>query len=134
MTKFVVVLCFVAGLTCCTMIAGAQEMTLLEEETDIVGGKVTAVDAANNILTVADESGTTYAVIATKEETSIWKGDDTIDLPDIKLDDAVELEYYKEDDGSLVAIWVDILLQEDLVTPEAPSEPAAPEVAATPVE
>jgi len=46
----------------------------------IVGGKVTSVDPAAFTLTVTDEAGKSYVLIATKEETSIWKGDNTIEL------------------------------------------------------
>ncbi|MDD5449139.1 MAG: hypothetical protein PHO42_00880 [Candidatus Omnitrophica bacterium] len=94
------------------------------EETDIVAGKVTAVDAANNTLTVADEAGKTYTLLATKEETSIWKGDNTIELPDLKVDDSIELEYYKNKDDKMVAIWIDVLTQEPAPAPqEAQPEP-----------
>ena len=74
-----------------------------EKQTDIVAGKVTAVDAAGSTLSVTDEAGKAYTVTATKEETSIWKGDDTINLTDVKVGDIVELEYYKNKDGKSVS-------------------------------
>ncbi|MEI8176393.1 MAG: hypothetical protein WCG78_05955 [Candidatus Omnitrophota bacterium] len=103
-----------------------------EEETDIVAGKVTAVDAANNALTVTDEAGKSSTVTATKEETSIWKGDNTIELAEVKVDDSVELEYYKGKDGKLVAIWIDVLTKEAAAPAQAQpaAAPAAPAPAA----
>lgn len=95
-----------------------------EEETDIIAGKVTAVDVANNSVTVADEAGKSYTLTATKEETSIWKGDNTIELAEVKAEDPIELEYYKNKDGKLVAIWIDVLTKE-AVAPPAEVAPAA---------
>lgn len=99
-----------------------------EEETDIVAGKIATVDAAINTLTVTDEAGKSYTLTATKEETSIWKGDDTIELSALKAGDSVELEYYKDKDGKLVAIWVDVLTKEAA----APEETKAPETTQPP--
>jgi len=97
-----------------------QDMPIIDdiEITDIIGGKVTAVDIANSILTVTDDIGETYSILATKEETSIWKGDDTIDITGIEIGDSVELEYYTNADAKLVAIWVDILLRGEMLPPE----------------
>lgn len=105
-----------------------------EEETDIIAGKVTAVDVVNNSIAVADEAGKSYTLTATKEETSIWKGDNTIELAEVKGEDPVELEYYKNKDGKLVAIWIDVLTKETAAPPAeaAPAAPAAP--AATPAQ
>lgn len=100
-----------------------------EEETDIIAGKVTAVDAANNSIAVADEAGKGYTLTATKEETSIWKGDNTIELAEVKVEDPIELEYYKNKDGKLVAIWIDVLTKE-AAAPPAEAAPAAPAPAA----
>ncbi len=97
-----------------------------EEETDIIAGKVTAVDTANSTLTVTDEAGKSSVVTATKEETSIWKGDNTIELSEVKADESVELEYYKNKDGKLVAIWVDVLTKE-AAAPAETKPAAAPE-------
>ena len=100
-----------------------------EEETDIIAGKVTAVDVANNSVSVADEAGKAYTLNATKEETSIWKGDNTIELAEVKAEDPIELEYYKNKDGKLVAIWIDVLTKE-AAAPPVEAAPAAPAPAA----
>ena len=117
--------------------AAAPAAATEEEETDIVAGKVSAVDVAATAVTVTDEAGKGYTVTATKEETSIWKGDDTIELANIAIGDPVELEYYKNKDGKLVAIWIDVLTTEmpppAEVKPEAAPAPAvAPAAEPTP--
>jgi len=137
MKKITLALLLVAGMIYVTLPVSvrAQEtadtnaapMAGEEEQTDIVAGKVTAVDAAGNTLSVSDEAGKPYTVTATKEETSIWKGDDTINLSDVKVGDSVELEYYKNKDGKSVAIWVDVLTKESV--PPAEATPAQPAVA-----
>ncbi|MCX5716518.1 MAG: hypothetical protein NTV07_06705 [Candidatus Omnitrophica bacterium] len=149
MKKIALILFLVCGLSCFTLAAMAQDEDVAattgagDEETDIIAGKVAAVDVANNALTVTDEAGKSYTVTATKEETSIWKGDDTINLADVKTGESVELEYYKDKaSGKLMAIWVDVLLKEAAApaeaTPAAPAEattqPAAPEAATQPVQ
>ena len=137
MKKITLALLLVAGMIYVTLPVSvrAQEtadtnaapMAGEEEQTDIVAGKVTAVDAAGNALSVSDEAGKPYTVTATKEETSIWKGDDTINLSDVKIGDSVELEYYKNKEGKSVAIWVDVLTKESVPPTEAvPAQPAAP--------
>ena len=144
MTRIALILFLVCGLICFTTPILAQEPEATqapvagEEETDIVAGKVAAVDAAANTVTVADEAGKSYTVTATKEETSIWKGDNTIELSEVKVDDSVELEYYKGKDGKLIAIWIDVLTKEAVPPAEAqPTEAtttapsAAPAPAAT---
>jgi hypothetical protein len=142
MSRIVLILLLVCGMVGVTMSVLAQEeagntapvasvpMGAGDEETDIVAGNITAVDAAGNTVTVADEAGKSYTLTATKEETSIWKGDNTIELPEVKVDDSVELEYYKNQEGKLVAIWIDVLIKEAA----APAEAVAPEVPAEPVE
>jgi len=118
MNKIALIFFLVCGIVTITMPAWSQEapvaapMEMGEEETDIVAGKVKTVDVTNNTLTVADEAGKSYTITATKEETSIWKGDNTIELSDVKVDDPIELEYYKNKDGKMVAIWIDVLTQE----------------------
>ncbi|MBI4335765.1 MAG: hypothetical protein HY589_03835 [Candidatus Omnitrophica bacterium] len=106
----------------------AEETTAGEEETDIIAGKVSAVNAADNTVTVTDEAGKSYTLTATKEETSIWKGDSTIELTDVKGDDRVELEYYKNKEGKLVAIWIDVITNETAAPAETQpvTQPAVP--------
>lgn len=130
MSKIALILFLVCGIVTITMPAWSQDAPAeaptdtKTEETDIVAGTVKTVDLANNTLTVADEAGKSYTLTATKEETSIWKGDNTVELPDVKIDDSIELEYYKNKDGNLVAIWIDVLTKEAAapaeVTPPAP--------------
>ncbi|MCM8781975.1 MAG: DUF5666 domain-containing protein [Candidatus Omnitrophica bacterium] len=137
MNKGALIFVVVCGLVCIAMPVRAQDITgpeaaapvVGEEETDIVAGKVTAVDATNKTVTVTDEAGKSYTLTATKEETSIWKGDNTIELADLKVDDSVELEYYKAADGKLVAIWIDVLTKEAAIPVEA-----APETTSAPAQ
>ncbi len=146
MNRIALILFLVCGMVCVSMPLLAQEAKTApapaaetgEEETDIVAGKVAAVDTAKNAVTVTDEAGKSYTLVVTKEETSIWKGDNTIELADLKADDSVELEYYKNKEGKLVAIWIDVLTKEAATPPEAAPEtttaapaPAAPAPAVT---
>lgn len=129
MSKIALILFLVCGIVTITMPGWSQEVPATTptdtgtEETDIVAGKIKAIDVANNTLTVADEAGKSYTLTATKEETSIWKGDNTIELSDVKVDDPIELEYYKNKDGKMVAIWIDVLTQEAAAPAEAQPEP-----------
>lgn len=141
MNRIALILFLICGMVCVTMPLLAQEAKTApapaaetgEEETDIVAGKVAAVDTAKNAVTVTDEAGKSYTLVVTKEETSIWKGDNTIELADLKADDSVELEYYKNKEGKLVAIWIDVLTKEAATPPEAAPEAAtAPAPAAAP--
>ncbi len=123
--KTIVLMFFlICGITYLAMPALAQDIEMTappvteEEETDIVAGKVTALDVANNTLVVTDEANKPYTLIATKEDTSIWKGDDTIGLSDLTVDDSIELEYYKGKDGKLIAIWIDVLLKKAVLPEE----------------
>ena len=123
--KTIVLMFFlICGITYLAMPALAQDIEMTappvteEEETDIVAGKVTALDVANNTLVVTDEANKPYTLIATKEDTSIWKGDDTIGLSDLTVDDSIELEYYKGKDGKLIAIWMDVLLKKAVLPEE----------------
>lgn len=150
MNKTGLILFLAVGMICVAMPVLAQEAAktapaapaaapaateMGEEETDIVAGKVVGVDVANNTVTVKDEAGKDYILTATKEETSIWKGDDTIELADVKLDDSVELEYYKNKDGKLVAIWIDVLAKEAAAPAEiAPAETVVPEATTAPTQ
>ena len=134
--KVGIVLFLALGMICFAMPALAQEVAVPpmlgeEEETDIVAGKVTALDVTNNTLVVTNEAGKSYTLLATKEETSIWKGDDTIELPGLSIDDPIELEYYRDSDGKLVAIWIDVLTKEVVAIEEM--QVAVPEEAPTPV-
>lgn len=134
MGKIALIVFLVCAVLGVTMPLRAQEATAEapvgagEEETDIIAGKVTAVDAANNSIAAADEAGKSYTLTATKEETSIWKGDNTIELAEIKVEDPIELEYYKNKDGKLIAIWIDVLTKEE-TAPPAEAAPAAPAAA-----
>jgi len=145
MGKNALVLFLVFGMLCVTMPVKAQEAAKPaapatapaaapagagEEETDIIAGKISTVDAASNTVTVTDEAGKSYTLTATKEETSIWKGDNTIELSAVQADDPIELEYYKNKDGKLVAIWIDVLTKEAAAPAEAKPAEAKPEAAA----
>jgi hypothetical protein len=139
MGKIALIIFLICAISCVAVPLRAQEAPAEtpagagEEETDIIAGKVTAVDTTNNSLTVADEAGKSYTLTATKEETSIWKGDNTIELAEVKAEDPIELEYYKNKDGKLVAIWIDVLTKE-AAAPPAEAEPAAPAPAAAPAQ
>lgn len=130
MGKIAMILFLVCVMSAVTMPLRAQEAPVAapaaagEEETDIIAGKVTAVDTATNSVTVADEAGKSYTLTATKEETSIWKGDNTIELSEVKAEDPIELEYYKNKDGKLIAIWIDVLNKEAAAPAEAAPAPA----------
>lgn len=134
MGKIALIIFLVCAISGVTVPLGAQEAPAAapvdagEEETDIIAGKVTAVDVANNSIAVADEAGKSYTLTATKEETSIWKGDNTIELAEVKVEDPIELEYYKNKDGKLIVIWIDVLTKE-AAAPPAEAAPAAPAVA-----
>lgn len=99
-----------------TVAIQAQEDVTAEEagleDTDIVAGKIVSVDEGNSAVTVVDDTGVNQTIKVIKEETSIWRGDDTITIADLKKDETVELEYYTDDKGDKVAIWIDVLLEE----------------------
>lgn len=131
MGRIAMILFLVCGIISITTPVLAQEVVDpmvadIEEETDIIAGKITAVDVSKNTATVTDEAGKNYTLTATREETSIWKGDNTIELSDVKVGEPVELEYYKDKDGKLVAIWIDVLTEEAARPLEAMPEAVEP--------
>ncbi|MFH1848364.1 MAG: hypothetical protein ABH825_04015 [Candidatus Omnitrophota bacterium] len=108
----------VAGLVCFAAPVFCQEDEVVQEETDIVAGKISAVDAQKASVTVTEEAGDVYTLTISEEETSIWRGDDTISLADLKMGETVELEYYTNEAGQKIAIWIDVLIEDMIAAPE----------------
>ena len=54
-------------------------------------------------------------------ETIIWKGIEDIELSDVSKGQEAEVGYYTDDSGTLIASWVDVLVEEES-TPSAGEE------------
>ena len=93
-----------------------EEVTLVEEAGEgVITGEVTSLDTGSGTITVktADGSENTFSVI--DGETILWKGIEDIELKDINEGDQAEVGYYTDENGKLVASWVDVLIEEGII-------------------
>lgn len=92
-----------------------EVVTLIEEPGEgVVTGEVISLDAASGTISVKiDDVEKTFSVI--DGETILWKGIEDIELSDINTGDEAEVGYYTDDEGKLVASWVDVLIEEGVV-------------------
>ena len=100
----------------------ALEEVVQVEEVDVEGladegvitGEVTSLDADKGVITVkADASENTFSVV--DGETILWKGIEDIELSDVGIGVEAEVGYYTNEDKTLIASWVDVLIEEDVL-------------------
>lgn len=83
-----------------------------ELEEGVITGEVASLDATAGIISVKTEDGIERKFSVVEEETILWKGIEDIELADVKKGDTAEIGYYSEEDGKLIASWVDVLIEE----------------------
>lgn len=89
--------------------AGVEELA----DEGVITGEVTSLDADKGVITVkADASEKTFSVV--DGETILWKGIEDIELSDVGIGVEAEIGYYTDENGTLVASWVDVLIEEDV--------------------
>lgn len=100
----------------------ALEETVQVEEVDVEGladegvitGEVTSLDADKGVITVrAEEMENTFSVV--DGETILWKGIEDIELSDVGIGVEAEVGYYTNENKTLIASWVDVLIEEDVL-------------------
>lgn len=110
-----------------------EEVTTPDEETaaggwadeGVVTGEVVSIDVAAATITVKSDDGTDKTFAVVEGETILWKGIEDIGLGDVPKGEKAEVGYYTDENGKLIASWVDVLVAEE-ATPSAET-PAAPE-------
>ena len=80
----------------------------------VITGEVTSLDVDKGVITVkADASENTFSVV--DGETILWKGIEDIELSDVGIGVEAEVGYYTNEDKTLIASWVDVLIEEDVL-------------------
>lgn len=78
----------------------------------VVTGNVVSVDAnAGTVIIATDEGNKTFSVV--DGETILWKGIEDIELSGVTIGEEAEVGYYTDESGTLVASWVDVLVEEE---------------------
>ncbi len=104
----------------------AEETAAVEEEVffsdeGVITGDVVSLDAASGIITVkADGIERTFSVL--DGETILWRGIEDVELVNIKVGEEAEVGYYSDESGTLVASWIDVLVEEGAVLLEIGEE------------
>lgn len=104
----------------------AEEIVTVEEEVffsdeGVITGDVVSLDAASGIITVkADGIERTFSVL--DGETILWRGIEDVELANIKVGEEAEVGYYTDESGTLVASWIDVLVEEETVLLEIGEE------------
>lgn len=104
----------------------AEDIVTVEEEVffsdeGVITGDVVSLDAASGIITVkADGIERTFSVL--DGETILWRGIEDVELANIKVGEEAEVGYYTDESGTLVASWIDVLVEEDAVFLETGEE------------
>ncbi len=98
---------------------------VLSEDLDegVITGKVVSMDTVAGTISVKTDrdKGKTFSVI--DGETILWKGIEDIELSDVSEGQEAEVGYYTDDSGTLIASWVDVLIEEEEVAiPQASQE------------
>lgn len=104
----------------------AEDIVTVEEEVffsdeGVITGDVVSLDAASGIITVKDD-GTERTFSVLDGETILWRGIEDVELANIKVGEEAEVGYYTDESGTLVASWIDVLVEEDAVFLETGEE------------
>lgn len=96
-------------------IVPAEEAVPAEETSGegVITGEVTSLDITTGAITVKAEDGAEKAFSVLDGETILWKGVEDIKLADIKKGEKAEVGYYTDDNGKLIASWVDVIVAEE---------------------
>ena len=107
--------------------AFAQEEVIVEEEfalaeeagEGVITGDVTTLDAGAGTVSVKVTEGSAMTFTVVDGETILWRGIEDIELSDIRVGEEAEVGYYTNESGDLIASWVDVLVEEEVVPVEA---------------
>ena len=107
--------------------AFAQEEVIVEEEfalaeeagEGVITGDVTTLDAGAGTVSVKLTEGSAMTFTVVDGETILWRGIEDIELSDIRVGEEAEVGYYTNESGDLIASWVDVLVEEEVVPVEA---------------
>lgn len=96
-----------------------EEMTLTElTDEGVITGDVVSLDLDAGTITIKTDDGTKHTFSVVDGDTILWKGIEDIELSDIAEGEEAEVGYYSDETGGLIASWVDVLIEEDLLTEE----------------
>jgi len=106
--------------------AAPEEGVALREEAGegVLTGEVVSLDADLGTISVKIGDGLEEEFSVLDGETILWKGIEDIELSSINVADTVEVGYYTNEEGQLIASWVDVLVEEEMLLdePEADSQ------------
>ncbi|MBU4343397.1 MAG: hypothetical protein KKG01_07945 [Candidatus Omnitrophica bacterium] len=101
-------------------VALEEELALTEEAGEgVITGGVTTLDADAGTVSVKVTQGSDMTFTVVDGETILWRGIEDIELSDIKVGEEAEVGYYTNENGDLIASWVDVLVEEEFVPVEA---------------
>ena len=101
-------------------VAVEEESALTEEAGEgVITGDVTTLDADAGTVSVKVTQGSDMTFTVVDGETILWRGIEDIELSDIKVGEEAEVGYYTNESGDLIASWVDVLVEEEVVPVEA---------------
>ena len=101
-------------------VALEEELALTEEAGEgVITGDVTTLDADAGTVSVKVTQGSDMTFTVVDGETILWRGIEDIELSDIRVGEEAEVGYYTNENGDLIASWVDVLVEEEVVPVEA---------------
>jgi len=101
-------------------VALEEEFSLIEEAGEgVITGDVTTLDAGAGTVSVKVTEGSAMTFTVVDGETILWRGIEDIELSDIRVGEEAEVGYYTNESGDLIASWVDVLVEEEVVPVEA---------------
>ena len=105
-------------------VAASEEDVVLEEELDegVLTGEVTSLDLNSGGISIKTSDGLEKEFLVVDGETILWKGIEDIELADISEGEEAEVGYYADEGGKLIASWVDVLIEEEMIPAESVSD------------
>ncbi|MBC8473822.1 MAG: hypothetical protein H8D54_03325 [Candidatus Omnitrophica bacterium] len=101
-------------------VTSEEEVSLTEEAGEgVITGDVTILDAGAGTVSVKVTEGSAMTFTVVDGETILWRGVEDIELSDIRVGEEAEVGYYTNESGDLIASWVDVLAEEEVVPVEA---------------
>ncbi len=101
------------------LVAPEKEVaTVGQPEEGVITGEITSLDVDSGVISVKTDNGieSTFSVI--DGETILWEGIEDIELSGISKGEEAEVGYYTDESGNLIASWVDVLIEEEIIPEE----------------
>ncbi|MDP8229485.1 MAG: hypothetical protein P9L93_00060 [Candidatus Gorgyraea atricola] len=96
------------------VIAGEDIELIDEADEGVITGDVVSIDASTGVISVKTADGVTREFSVVDGETILWRGIEDIEISDVKTGEEAEVGYYTDESGTLIASWVDVLVEEEI--------------------